>query len=382
MEGVRMIGKNKFLCTLVCNLLFIPYSFSSPTANNKIHVVVYNVQNLFDTEHDEGKNDWGFTPKGITGKAVACKKISSSYYRKECFASDWNEHRYKVKLDQIKNALDYNTVTLPDVLGLVEVENIKVIKDLAQHLGYKNYFITESPDKRGVDVALLYNEKAGFINIGKEEYVIDNHKNFKFKPTRNILEVIFRVADQYNISIFVNHWPSQAAPGLIRTKAAEVAKKAYAKRLAIDKNHHILLTGDFNTIASDYPHPFNTVTLTAPNPLFAIRDLFFKSAKVNKMVKKKTPMGTYFYPKDMSWNQLDKFFIDKNLLDGKGLEAHLASYKIYTKKITKNFVYNRAGDYHYDSVISNVPLRYDHKADDINQAGFSDHFPISIELKF
>lgn len=102
-------------------------------------IVSYNVENLFDTIHDERINDVEFTPEG---------------------AKHWTSHRYHRKLQHISQTISRVGGRIwPSLVTLVEVENAGVIEDLL-HLyglwgkGYR-YVITNSPDPRGVDVAML-----------------------------------------------------------------------------------------------------------------------------------------------------------------------------------------------------------------------------------
>jgi len=120
-----------------------------------LQVMSYNVENLFDAQHDEGKNDWTFVPKNTPGKKEACQEEKNKHRRKECMDYDWTEQKLEMKLSQIKDVVTKERA-LPDFLGVVEVENPHVIAMLAKKLGYENFEMTESPDKRGVDVALMY----------------------------------------------------------------------------------------------------------------------------------------------------------------------------------------------------------------------------------
>jgi len=383
------VKKHKYLGFFsLLGLLWLPVAFGKTAAiapqpaKKSLHIVSYNVENLFDNEHDNGKNDWEFTPKSTTGKIAACRKIKNAYYRKSCLKSDWHKSRYEIKLEKIKEALLHNTQTLPDMLALVEIENKSVVQDLAAHLGYHSFHLSKSPDARGIDVALLYNETKDLKNIGKAEYLVDNDIHFKKKPTRNILEVLFQVAGKYTLSVFVNHWPSQSSSGAVRSKTAMVAKEAYLARLIKNPQHHILLTGDFNTIDADHPHPFKTVVTAGEHPLQDVRDLYLATDRVSEEEKKQLPLGTYFYTRNMVWNNLDRFFVNNRLKDGNGLELQAPSFKIYTKGITKDFRYDRPGEFHFGSVITKTPKRYNHRADSLQEAGFSDHFPISVKLSY
>ena len=113
--------------------LFLTLSLSAKT----IKIFSYNVENLFETKHDEGKKDWIFLQKNTKGKEDACKKIASSYRRKECYDIDWTDAKLALKLQNIKRVLTENRSTLPDLVGLVEIENENVVRQLANLVGFK-----------------------------------------------------------------------------------------------------------------------------------------------------------------------------------------------------------------------------------------------------
>ncbi len=112
-------------------------------------IAFYNLENLFDTENDTLIFDDDRTPEG---------------------KDHWTLERYRKKLDNISMVLSEigseKTKTSPDIIGICEVENLKVIEDLVNHphLLAKDYGIVhfDSPDERGIDVALLY-KKAVFL---------------------------------------------------------------------------------------------------------------------------------------------------------------------------------------------------------------------------
>ena len=344
-----------------------------------LEIMSYNLENLFDTVHDSGKNDWGYLPKGAAGKHSACTKNNPKRYQKSCLESDWSAEKLKMKLSQIKSVILKERKTLPDVLGVSEIENENVLAMLAAELGYKDYAITTSPDKRGIDVAVLYNEKEGLKFIKMTEHVMEG-PTFGVKPTRNILEAHFDLGKGRTLGVFVNHWPSQAAPGKVRHGVALQVKEEVERFLKSDKNFAIIL-GDFNTVPEDRPHPFWDGLVTKANGLTDIHSYFMYSEFISRDMKKALPPGSYFYPPGMTWSLLDRFFVSPNLVNGKGVDIILSSYEIYTPAfITKTFKYDRPKDYLFGSEVVGAPNRYDHRATVSAKAGFSDHFPIVIKM--
>jgi endonuclease/exonuclease/phosphatase family metal-dependent hydrolase len=372
------------VCSLAALLVGSPIVHASETskvsAAVNVDVMFYNVFNLFDAQHDEGKEDWTFLPKGYPGKAAYCESLSVPTYKHECLNSDWNDENLQLKLKQIKTVVDASTERLPDMMGLSEVENANVVGQLAKTLGFESFAITESPDARGIDVALMYNTKAGLKFVSKKEHVVSGGAN---KPTRNVLEVEFAVSGE-RLLVFVNHWPSQAAPGSVRTAVAKIVHAVIDQRLKADPTANVLVMGDFNTTPTDNPHPFNTTFLdhSSKNPLADVHDLLM-SGRGDSQVKWKMPNGTYFYPPRMSWDRLDRFFVSETLRDGKsGLTVASETYRIMNPDvITKPHVYDDPKFFSYGTTIARAPYRANIYTLNEREAGFSDHFPIFVSLR-
>jgi len=364
---------------------FADRSSASPpkASSSSVEIMFYNVFNLFDAKHDQDKNDWTFLPKGYPGKAEYCETVSNSGYREQCVNSDWTEANVKLKLKQLKRAVKAARKRLPDILGLCEVENPKIVARLAKTLGYSKLAMTNSPDKRGIDVAVLYNPRSGLKLRKQSEHVIKIESS-EDRPTRNILEVEFLVKNSHRLIVFINHWPSQGGPSRLRVNAARHLQKIIDRRLKSDPYVNIVLVGDFNTIADDYPHPFNTVTMSnkVRNPFIDVHNLFMKDRSISSALKKKMPLGTYFYPPKMSWDRLDRFFINRNLTNGAALEVEVDSYRILNPDlIVRTFVYDDEDYFDYGTTITRTPYRANIYTHDPKEAGYSDHFPIFLRLK-
>ncbi|MCO4795197.1 MAG: endonuclease/exonuclease/phosphatase family protein [Bacteriovoracaceae bacterium] len=362
------------------SLIFVLSCSSASTATSgEIELMVYNVENLFDSVHtiENGveKDDWTFLPKGTPGKDDACKKISYWRYKKQCFDTDWNDTLLKMKLDQIASVLTKNR-KLPEILTLVEVEGPNVVGRLAKRLGYKEFHVSQSPDKRGIDLAIMYNPSKSIQFVSKREHEVKDIK----RPTRDIFEVEMKLGGK-PVHIFINHWPSQGNPPEARVAAAKVLKK---RVLEIKKksNHSVISLGDFNTIPTDYPHPFHT-EITEERLLLDVHTMYKRDRSIDRKKKSKMPPGTYFYYKEMAWNVLDRIFVDESLIDGKGMDIVLSTYEIYAPKfITTTHEYNgKKAGYFKGSSVKRVPKSYDHSSKTPEKAGYSDHFPVSIKLK-
>ncbi len=340
----------------------------------------YNVENLFDTHHDNMKNDWTYLPLSHAKKRSECNKNKSFYRKRECLETNWTKKKLHLKISQIKKVVSQNK-NLPDFLALTEIENSNVVAQLAKALGYQHFEITNSPDKRGVDVALLYRVHKDIKKISHKEHEL-SADYFKKKPTRNILEVEFLINNKFPLTIFVNHWPSLSNPTKTRLHAAKVLNSRIKSILENNKKHRVIAAGDFNTIDSNHPHPFKD-TLLKNLPLVDLHESFMKDRRVDKSLKKMLPLGSYFYANKMAWNHLDRIFYSKNLLRTKGLALIKKSYRIMAAEfMTTTYIYEKREHYLYGSKVKATPFSYDHKASKEKLAGFSDHFPLFIRLEY
>ncbi len=351
----------------------------------EVQILFYNVENLFDVEHDLDKNDWEFLPKDYPGKEEFCKTLSLSR-QKNCLEADWTQEKLNLKIQQIQKVFvsyQESISSQVDLLGLVEVENENVVVQLKNKLGFQYHAVTDSPDERGIDVALLYNTSENLRFIAATQHQLEGEE-FKQNPTRNILEVTFEHIHRgvsSLIVVFVQHWPSQAAPSKVRV---EVAKQFMALVNKTKENHplaHIISMGDYNTIDKDQPHPFYRELFWGPHALWDIHGQFLRTNLVSRQEKNRMPLGTYFFAGDMQWNILDRFFVSRSLIDNMGLEVDLKSYKIFYKPfMVKATLFENPDSFSFGTIIKNTPWRYDHSQVSEELAGFSDHFPIGVKL--
>lgn len=358
-------------------LFFLIFSVTVHAKINEIELMTYNVENLFDTSKDEGKDDWTFLPNKTQGKKEQCQKIKNDKYKKECLGTDWNDKKLELKMNQIKRVVTRGKNKLPHLLALQEVENESVVSMLAKKLGFARSITTNGPDERGVDVALLVNESEDLKVVGFKEHIVSG-ETLKNKPTRPILEVELSLEDQ-KLFVFVNHWPSQSNPSLSRVEAAKTVMNRIAQIQKDNSNALIVVTGDFNTLDSDFPHPFKTV-LQEGGVLDNVNEMFMNDRSIEWKIKENMPLGTYFYYPKMQWNMLDYVFVSKNLFDKAGWDVDLNSFQIYAPAFaTDSKIYKKGHVKH--SVVAGAPKGYEHNARTAEKAGFSDHFPVLIKIK-
>lgn len=204
--------------------------------------VELNCENLFDCEHDSLKQDTEFTP-------------ASDYH--------WTRTRYWRKVNRIGQEIaacggDSTNWTMPDMVALCEVENDTVMRDLTKRSLLRTaryeYIMTNSPDLRGIDVALLYSPLS-FMPINHHSLCVTPMAGMR--PTRDILYVSGRIITGDTLHVFVVHAPSRVGgEGASRPHRMLVADKLCE---AVDSIRHIsvgagiIIAGDFNDYADDAP---------------------------------------------------------------------------------------------------------------------------------
>ena len=291
-------------------------------------IAFWNVENFFDVRHDTLKNDIDFTPEG-------------NYH--------WSFNRYLDKRNKIYKmvaAMDY-----PAVVGLAEVENHTVLEDLCSGtpLRKKGYKIVhfESPDKRGIDCALLYRDSCFHVIESKAINVSDARSGFF---TRDILMVIGVLEDADTCCLLVNHWPSKAGGAKSRRRRMTVARQL---RSTLDSlrlvypNAVILAMGDFNA---------------APDEEALRKGMGFGGAGrneegfINLMTVFPKGEGTYKY--QGNWSCIDQ------MISNRPLTAHIIRPTFMMLPDTRYMGVKPFRTY--------LGMRY--------QGGYSDHLPIAVYL--
>lgn len=224
-------GGKKVLTLL--SFIFFPLFLAcaqSPFVMRGLTFVELNCENLFDCQHDSLKQDTEFTPAG---------------------ARHWTPSKYWRKLNHTGQTILSCHHQVPDLVALVEVENDSVLRDLTRRsllraAGYE-YLMTESPDVRGIDVALLY-QPAVFRPVCYETIGVPPLKGMR--PTRDILYVKGELVTGDTLHVFVVHAPSQYG-GERETRPFRM-QTAGRLMMAVDSlnravpNADILVAGDFN----------------------------------------------------------------------------------------------------------------------------------------
>lgn len=353
-------------------LVLLSATVVASSGQNNLTIMAYNVENAFDVNHDEGKDDYTFLPKRFPGKEKHCYAQPIPYYREMCLNTDWTEDKAAVKIHQLKKMISANG--LPDLVGLEEIENATVVKNLADDLGYENFIVTDSPDARGIDVALMYNQdKLSYLD---HEEIVLKPKEGQLK-TRNILRVNFRVKNRDAIlGVYVNHWPSQQKPKEYRILAANaLIKNLKAQQKEHGKDYYAVAIGDFNTTDRESPNAISDVLAKVMVDIQTYAEGLIKGKKEEELD------GTYFYRANFRWERLDRIMISKNLVSKGDLQVDAESFTILKPSFgMRDYTEQKPKSPHYGKTMRNVPIPYDFGSTDPRTAGFSDHFPVLVDL--
>ena len=336
--------------TIVLIVFLLTFAGQAQKQYNIRALAFYNVENLFDTENDSLTFDDDRTPEGKDG---------------------WTQIRYKQKVANIAKVLSQigsvTTQTSPDIIGLCEIENKKVLEDLVSHpnLQKMNYGIVhfDSPDERGIDVALIY-KRAVFLPTSFHSrrlllQNIDGERDY----TRDQL-VVGGLLDDEQIYCIVNHWPSRSG-GVARSKpkrlaAAKLNKRIIDSILEIDQSAKIISMGDLNDDPINDSH--RKILKTNGNQKnLEENDLF---NPMEKLFSK--GIGSLAY-RD-KWNLFDQIYFTANLLEKEG-----GSYRFWKANVfTATYLFSKKGKY------KGYPFRT--YAGGNYTGGYSDHFPVYMHL--
>jgi predicted extracellular nuclease len=332
------------------------------SANAGFRVAFYNLENLFDTV-DGPNDDAEFLPAS---------------------ENRWNTERYQSKLKNMAKVIDS---IAPDILGVVEVENAFVLEDLRKHCHSMHVSQTvavenedrkplgsdfeivhrESPDARGIDVALIYNRQK-FYATGVYMTSVALADGYK---TRDIMRVhlVERLTGD-SLAIFVNHWPSRrggAASAASRMAAAAALTQTLQNNPSIPANY--LLMGDFNDDPED---PSITEGLQAGDAFHSIVNLAFTARAADSTI------GTLAW--HTGWNMFDQIMVSRPLYyanlhrhESDGNASQIAS------AMPNINVYKRVWMLQHDgNKYDGWPLRTFAGKKYMN--GFSDHLPVYTDI--
>ena len=325
--------------------------------SSEFSVMTFNVENLFDTEHDKGTEDYTYLPlkkkKNSKEANQFCNDMRPGFYQTQCNELDWSKDVLKAKLNSIEKVIKYvEKGQGPDNILFAEVENLKVLKQLVQKnlkgLGYKTVVLLEGPDLRGIDPAFI----SKFPMVGQPQLHIipfedkDPEALKKAQRSRGILEVTVKAPNNSNITFMAAHFPSQSNPTAWREQAVRFASELIKKYQA--EGRSVILGGDLNIIATE----------EAKYNYF--KNILSEVADVSHLVGCKHCEGSHNYRGD--WSFLDVIAFSKNF---KNNNFELIPDSIQTVKSPFNV--DEKG----------LPVRFDEKA----LTGVTDHLPVYARIK-
>ena len=329
---------------LFFSLIFYSVDSFSQKQAKAVCVAFYNTENLYDTINDPTINDEEFLPTGV---------------------SRWTSDKYLRKIDHISSVIsqigDEFIKGGPTMIGLSEIENRGVLEDLIHSEALRNsgYAIAhfDSPDRRGVDVALLYKKKDFLlVNAVAVPLHMPNQPDFR---TRDQL-VVTGLLDNDTVTVVVNHWPSRGNDVPYRIAAATLTHHIADSLYARNRDARILIMGDLNDDPID--ESIQT-TLGAQGKITKVKagGLFDPMWQMFK-----DGIGSLAY-KD-SWNLFDQIIVSEPLI-----RENTASWKLYkTRVFKKPFMIQPDGQY------AGYPFRT--FSGGTYTGGYSDHLPVFVIL--
>lgn len=324
----------------------------TPGKGNVVTVAFYNMENLFDTEDDPAIDDAEFLPSG---------------------ANAWTQERYKRKLANMAKVISQlGAEDGPDVLGMCEVENKKVLEDLiaTPALKKRGYAIihSNSPDQRGIDCALIYKAKR-FTPLYQQAYTVPFPEN-KDLATRDILLVKGILDKKHDVSFVVNHWPSrrdgQQESSWKRERAAQTLRTAIDSILGMDPFANVVMMGDFNDEPLDIS--LHKTLKAGRDSVEACSTLLFNCMAGLKAEGR----GTLKFKG--GWNLFDQMIVSTGMITKKSLlQYQKGSANIYNPDWMRQV--NETGDWKDAPKRTFIGKKY-------MEDGFSDHFPVYINLVY
>lgn len=321
--------------TLFVFLIFVSVA-SYSQKNDSLSIFFWNVENQFHPGNDSLTLDDEFTPAG------------DRY---------WSYWRYNSKNTRIwKTIISSGSGKPPGIIALAEIENEKVLQDLFIYSPMNNfnysYVHQDSEDRRGIDVALVYD--SGRVKLLDKKFIKVNLEPVGGGPTRDILLVKLNIQSD-TLCIFVNHWPSKYGGAGVtdgfRMKAAQTLVSEIDKLRKKNPEIKIILIGDFN----DTPESRSMKALLSYPGITRIK------------LTDPVVQGTIKY--QGRWEMIDHIIVSANLLSR-----------------VKGLSFNSAGIFHPEFLLVQdekyggimpfrtwIGFRY--------QEGFSDHLPVIVKLK-
>ncbi|MDB5034428.1 MAG: putative extracellular nuclease [Chlorobi bacterium] len=321
---------------------------SPPVPKESLTFAFYNTENLWDPEDDPASHgDDDFTPEG---------------------SMRWTNDRLERKLAGIARAMrGMNDYHGPDLIGMCELENRHVLERLTREFlppGEYDIAHAESPDERGIDVALLYRPAMATlkrltmhrVDLGAGE-----------RPTRDIMEATFERKGRI-FTVLVNHWPSRregAAESEPKRKlVAATAARIIDSLVALDPAADIVMMGDLN----DEPADGSVHDVLDARAYDGERDFSHRMINTAAPVAAMDTIGSYYYHND--WETIDQIILSRGLLNPAGLSLYETTETIYAPEFLRDARSDPVARPPYHTYIKSVKYI----------GGTSDHFPVFLRV--
>jgi predicted extracellular nuclease len=314
-----------------------------------IRIMSYNTENYLSYRHDSLSPCFEFSPRGMRA---------------------WTYERYRLKRDNIAKVIaavgQWNP---PALVALCEIENEEVLSDLTlrsplKNLKYKSVHF-ESPDPRGIDVALLYQPKL-FRLIKAEPIPVLLASDTK-RHTRDILYAEGILTNGDTLHVFVNHFPSRMGGELEsesgRAMAAETLRHKTDSLVTLNRLARIVIMGDFN----DYPdnksmrEVLGALPDSTPPEQTSLINLFYTTHKAGK---------TGSYKHAGQWGMLDQIIVSAALLSPDHSTAiQPGSARVFDDDF---LLEEDTGNFGKQPFRTYAGMQY--------HGGFSDHLPVYVDM--
>ncbi|MAV73223.1 MAG: hypothetical protein CNF01_03095 [Halieaceae bacterium MED-G27] len=269
-----------------------------PAQGETISIMTFNVENLFDNNHDAGKNDETYLPvarKTSKNHIEKCKQIKVRRWRDQCLYWDWNDAVVERKLNVIADSIkQVNQGQGPDIIAFQEIENLSILERLRNEklsgLGYQPGVLIEGKDRRGIDVAFLSKYQA----VGAKLHEIKFPKSQKRRvgDTRPILEATFKLPTGDLLTGLAVHFPAPFHPTEMRESAYTALNNVVS---GLPEDRDVFAAGDFNTTREEDANKNMLERWVRP------------TWQVAHDLCKGCPGTSYYPPKD-DWSFLDMIF--------------------------------------------------------------------------
>lgn len=318
------------------------------------YVANWNVENLYDVVDDpDNDGDDEFLPHNPVTR--------------------WTRERYETKLDNLAQVISgMNNGQGPDVLGLEEIENEDVIRDLVDKLEGKSYGIVhaDSPDPRGIDTAMIFNRDR-FSLLETHAYKV----RLKWQnTTRDILHAILEDHNGLRLHVFVNHWPSRG--GGVKESEANRFEAARVLALALDRiflrepQARVVIVGDFN----DEPDS-RSIRKVLDVESYPVPSGAYASTNLYNLAEPKSEKGqgsfSHSFAGETEWRMYDQIIVSGALLQGTRIEPDRDSFLIDKPAYMV--------EEHGRDKGAPVPT---FENQEFYQGGYSDHFPVGARFVY